>query len=127
MTQSSSRSASPTRAAAPVVASNGTDRNHNQYNHNHNDVAASSVQHFTATTHNHDDLINTQAQKQREQQQQRQQQQQQQQQQMHNGSYGHKNNTEAASRMIAEENHQRNKLPVLPGLEQYTLLEKMGE
>lgn len=127
MTQSSSRSASPTRAAAPVVASNGTDRNHNQYNHNHNDVAASSVQHFTATTHNHDDLINTQAQKQREQQQQRQQQQQQQQQQMHNGSYGHKNNTEAASRMIAEENHQRNKLPVLPGLEQYTLLEKMGD
>ncbi|KAF9336028.1 MAPK-activated protein kinase Srk1, partial [Linnemannia elongata] len=127
MTQSSSRSASPTRAAAPVVASNGTDRHHNQYNHNHNDVAASSVQHFTATTHNHDDLINTQAQKQREQQQQRQQQQQQQQQQMHNGSYGHKNNTEAASRMIAEENHQRNKLPVLPGLEQYTLLEKMGD
>ncbi|KAF9900202.1 hypothetical protein EC991_007787 [Linnemannia zychae] len=29
--------------------------------------------------------------------------------------------------MIAEENQQRNKLPTLPGLEQYNLLEKMGD
>ncbi|KAF9146850.1 hypothetical protein BGX30_005060 [Mortierella sp. GBA39] len=132
---SSSRSASPTPAAAPVVANNGTDRHHNQYNHNPEDVAASSVQHFTATTDNQNDHISTQSQKQREQQQQQQQQVQQQQvqqqqvqqQQVHNGSYGNNNNTEAASRIIAEENHQRNKLPVLPGLEQYSLLEKMGD
>jgi hypothetical protein len=36
-------------------------------------------------------------------------------------------NTEAATRMIDEENRQRTKLPVYPGLERFQLIEKMGE
>ncbi|KAG0054709.1 hypothetical protein BGZ83_010604 [Gryganskiella cystojenkinii] len=41
--------------------------------------------------------------------------------------FGHNNNTEAASRMIAEENEQRSRLPHYAGLERYTLIEKMGD
>ncbi|KAF9546323.1 hypothetical protein EC957_009812 [Mortierella hygrophila] len=37
------------------------------------------------------------------------------------------NNTEAASRIVAEEKHQKSKMPVYPGLERYRLVEKMGE
>ncbi|KAF9354228.1 hypothetical protein BGX26_007952 [Mortierella sp. AD094] len=36
-------------------------------------------------------------------------------------------NTEAVSRMIAEVNQQKNTLPVHPGLEHFTLIEKMGD
>ncbi|KAF9193517.1 hypothetical protein BGZ51_003072 [Haplosporangium sp. Z 767] len=36
-------------------------------------------------------------------------------------------NTEAASRIVAEEKQQKSKMPVYPGLERYTLLEKMGD
>lgn len=42
-------------------------------------------------------------------------------------AFGINSNTEAASRMIDEENRQRNKLPVYPGLERFQLIEKMGE
>ncbi|KAG9063059.1 hypothetical protein KI688_004659 [Linnemannia hyalina] len=37
------------------------------------------------------------------------------------------NNTEAASRIVAEEKHQKSKMPVYPGLERYRLVEKMGD
>lgn len=36
-------------------------------------------------------------------------------------------NTEAASRIVAEELQQKSKMPVYPGLERYKLVEKMGE
>ncbi|KAF9896251.1 hypothetical protein BX616_007824 [Lobosporangium transversale] len=36
-------------------------------------------------------------------------------------------NTEAASRIVAEEKQQKSKMPVYPGLERYKLIEKMGE
>ena len=36
-------------------------------------------------------------------------------------------NTEAASRIVAEERHQKSKMPNYPGLERYRLVEKMGE
>ncbi|KAF9102236.1 hypothetical protein BGX29_004804 [Mortierella sp. GBA35] len=124
MIQSSppSRSASPTRAQQSPTAANET---HQELGH---DVAASSVQHFTATVHSNDDHIHSHSQKQYQQHQSSQQQHQQQQATVvHNGSFGHNNNTEAASRMVAEEKQQRRKLPVLPGLEQYDLLEKMGD
>ncbi|KAG0201824.1 hypothetical protein BGX28_005449, partial [Mortierella sp. GBA30] len=42
-------------------------------------------------------------------------------------AFSHSSNTEAASRMVAEENQQRNKLPAYLGLERFTLLEKMGD
>ncbi|KAF9308806.1 hypothetical protein BG003_010576 [Podila horticola] len=42
-------------------------------------------------------------------------------------AFGINSNTEAASRMIDEENRQRNKLPVYPGLERFQLIEKMGD
>ncbi|KAF9969435.1 hypothetical protein BGZ65_011951, partial [Modicella reniformis] len=35
-------------------------------------------------------------------------------------------NTEAASRIVAEEKQQKSKMPVYPGLERYKLIEKMG-
>ncbi|KAG0028273.1 hypothetical protein BGZ81_004900 [Podila clonocystis] len=44
-----------------------------------------------------------------------------------NAAFGVNSNTEAASRMIDEENRQRNKLPVYPGLERFQLIEKMGD
>ena len=37
------------------------------------------------------------------------------------------NNTEAASRIVAEEKQQKSKMPYYPGLERYKLVEKMGE
>ncbi|KAF9921697.1 hypothetical protein FBU30_008235 [Linnemannia zychae] len=37
------------------------------------------------------------------------------------------NNTEAASRIVAEEKQQKSKMPVYPGLERYRLVEKMGD
>ncbi|KAG0356266.1 hypothetical protein BGZ54_000781 [Gamsiella multidivaricata] len=36
-------------------------------------------------------------------------------------------NTEAASRIVAEEKQQKSKMPVYPGLERYKLIEKMGD
>ncbi|KAG0266815.1 hypothetical protein BG011_000867 [Mortierella polycephala] len=36
-------------------------------------------------------------------------------------------NTEAASRIVAEEKQQKSKMPAYPGLERYTLVEKMGD
>ncbi|KAF9297239.1 hypothetical protein BGZ74_009957 [Mortierella antarctica] len=44
-----------------------------------------------------------------------------------NAAFGVNSNTEAASRMIDEENRQRNKLPIYPGLERFQLIEKMGD
>ncbi|KAF8956498.1 hypothetical protein BGZ46_002369, partial [Entomortierella lignicola] len=35
-------------------------------------------------------------------------------------------NTEAASRIVAEERQQKSKMPSYPGLERYRLIEKMG-
>jgi len=45
------------------------------------------------------------------------------------GTAAHFNNsnTEAASKIVAEERQQKNKMPVYPGLERYRLVEKMGE
>ncbi|KAI1314492.1 hypothetical protein EDD11_002109 [Mortierella claussenii] len=37
------------------------------------------------------------------------------------------NNTEAASRIVAEEKQQKSKMPVYSGLERYKLIEKMGD
>ncbi|KAF9937565.1 hypothetical protein BGZ67_001076 [Mortierella alpina] len=37
------------------------------------------------------------------------------------------NNTEAASRIVAEEKQQKSKMPYYPGLERYKLVEKMGD
>ncbi|KAF9933022.1 hypothetical protein FBU30_006697 [Linnemannia zychae] len=142
MTQSSSptRSASPPCSAAPVAANNEIDRNHNSNSNNTDnkqqdfgyDATIPSVQHFTATAHDHHDPNHIQPQKTHEHRQDQHQQQECQQQHrqhtsVHNASQGHTNKTEAASRMIAEENQQRSKLPVLPGLEHYNLLEKMGD
>ncbi|KAG0308511.1 hypothetical protein BGZ99_001138 [Dissophora globulifera] len=42
-------------------------------------------------------------------------------------AFGVNNNTEAASRMVAEANQQKNMLPVYPGLERFNLVEKMGD
>ncbi|KAG0229129.1 hypothetical protein BGX31_006320 [Mortierella sp. GBA43] len=42
-------------------------------------------------------------------------------------TFGVNNNTEAASRMVAQANQQKSILPVFPGLERFTLLEKMGD
>ncbi|KAF8968419.1 hypothetical protein BGZ46_010882 [Entomortierella lignicola] len=45
----------------------------------------------------------------------------------HNGAFTANHNTEAASRMIAEANQQKNTMPTYPGLERFTLLSKMGD
>ncbi|KAF9964553.1 hypothetical protein BGZ70_006307 [Mortierella alpina] len=37
------------------------------------------------------------------------------------------NNTQTASRMVEEQKQQRSRMPVYPGLERFTLLEKMGD
>ncbi|KAF9189355.1 hypothetical protein BGZ51_009669 [Haplosporangium sp. Z 767] len=89
-------------------------------------LAAPSVQHFVYLA----DGQHTQQQQHHEQQQRRQHQSTINKHRFHSDyvpAYSNSNRTEAASRMVAEEKHQRSKLPAYPGLERFTLLEKMGD
>ncbi|KAF9945995.1 hypothetical protein BGZ72_000786 [Mortierella alpina] len=114
-----SRGSSPTRgtAAAAAAGSSMIDNGHIKPD----GIAVSSVNHFTADP----EIIHREIE----------QQQQQQKQQHCNSSYNGNaatfsnshNNTEAASRMVEEQKQQRSKMPVYPGLERFTLLEKMGD
>ncbi|GJJ73346.1 serine/threonine-protein kinase RCK2 [Entomortierella parvispora] len=101
---------------------------HHPHHHQQQHVIP-SVQHFTAAAVATPPATppETRHEQQYHQQQRQQQQQNQQAQQITPGFEYNNNNTEAASRMIAEENEQRNKLPFYPGLERYTLVEKMGD
>ncbi|KAF9570883.1 hypothetical protein EC968_001322 [Mortierella alpina] len=114
-----SRGSSPSRTAAAAAAAGSSmiDNGHIEPD----GIAVSSVNHFTV-----DPEIP---------QRQYEQQQQQQQQQHGNSSYNgnaatfnnNYNNTETASRMVEEQKQQRSRMPVYPGLERFTLLEKMGD
>ncbi|KAI7818246.1 kinase-like domain-containing protein [Gamsiella multidivaricata] len=107
-----------------MIHSNNIDTN----NHNNtNAYAASSAQHFIAAP------VNTAEAHHHHQQQQHQQQKQTKNTRNNNSysdtaaAYGVNGNTEAASRMVAEANQQKNMMPTYPGLERFTLLEKMGD
>ncbi|KAF9272688.1 hypothetical protein BGZ68_002209, partial [Mortierella alpina] len=113
-----SRGSSPSRATitAAATGSNMIDNGHIEPD----GVAVPSLHHFTV-----DPEISH-----------RQNVQQQQQQQEHGSSSyignaatlnNNYNNTETASRMVEEQKQQRSRMPVYPGLERFTLLEKMGD
>ncbi|KAF9105558.1 hypothetical protein BGX27_009564 [Mortierella sp. AM989] len=112
-----SRSPSSDRAVSAGLAINPCSSETPDCQHDANTLETPSTQHFTVSPdvsstsnnhnnhHNHNNKCNS----------------------YNNTTFAANHNTEAASRMIAEANQQKNLLPLYPGLERFTLLEKMGD
>ncbi|KAF9911165.1 hypothetical protein BX616_010656 [Lobosporangium transversale] len=119
-----SRSISPNRAAAAGVDIYPCS---NEIHNGQRDKDMSAMRHFNGTPANHTQKVQQQHVQKHTQQQKPSKNNKQTNNHGGTTAFGVNSNTETATRMVAQANQQKNMLPVYPGLERFTLLEKMGD